>query len=351
MDRRVFLKSGTATLGAAALSATVGRPSAAFAGTRPPAETGDIMTVTGPVAPENLGRALPHEHVLVDFVGWEEAGPHRYDRSEVERVVRPHLEVLADAGGDTLFECTPAYLGRDPALLRALSTVTGVQIVTNTGYYGARDDQHVPEHAYSDSVDALAQRWIAEWHNGIGDTGIRPGFIKIGVDAGPLSDIDEKLVRAACRTHLETGLTIASHTGPATPAFDQLEVLDDEGVDPSAWIWVHAQSEEDYSHHLEAARRGAWVEFDGYDPEQTDRYVRWLATMREEDLLDRVLLSHDNGWYSVGEPDGGEFQPYTALFTHLVPALRDDGFSADDIDTLLTRNPARAFAVQTRSAP
>lgn len=306
------------------------------------------MTVTGPIDPSELGRTLSHEHVMVDFAGAEGVGPERYDRAAVQSVIQPHVEDLISVGAQSMMECTPAYLGRDPALLRTLSVATGLQIITNTGYYGARNDQHLPPHAFTESADDLADRWIREWREGIGETGIRPGFLKIGVDPGPLSAIDEKLVRAACRTHLQTGLTIASHTGPAPPAFEQLRVLAEEGVDPSAWIWVHAQSEDDSTRHLDAAQRGAWIEFDGYEPDQTRAYVQRLTTFRENDLLGRVLLSQDNGWYSVGEAGGGDFQPYTALFTALLPALRQAGFTTSEIDQLIIANPADAFAIRVR---
>ncbi len=342
MDRRTFLQAGLTAFGAVAV--------AGDAWAIAPGVAGSIMTVTGPVAPEALGRMLPHEHVLVDFAGVDEVSPDRYDRRAVFDVVRPHLEALAAAGGQTLVECTPAYLGRDPVLLRRLSEATGVRMLTNTGYYGARGDRHIPKHAYEDSVDGLASRWIREWEEGIGETDVRPGFIKIGVDDGPLSGIDRKLVRAACRTHLATGLTIAAHTGPAEGAFEQLDMLAEEGVDPSAWIWVHAQAEEDVDRHLEAARRGAWVEFDGYRPEETDRYVAFATAMRERGLLHRVLLSQDNGWYSVGEPGGGEFRGYTPLFTDLVPALEAAGFAEQEIRQLLVTNPAEAFRIRVRAA-
>jgi len=345
MNRRTFLQAGTAALGAASLlPSSVARPSAAADPHAP-----SIMTVTGPIDPAALGRTLPHEHVMVDFVGAEAVGPERYDRAEVQSVIQPYLDDLVAVGAQSMMECTPAFLGRDPVLLRALSMATGLQMITNTGYYGARNDQHLPRHAFTESADDLAERWIREGREGIGETGIRPGFIKIGVDPGPLSAIDEKLVRAACRTHRQTGLTIASHTGPATPAFEQLRVLDEEGVDPSAWIWVHAQSEDDTARHVEAARRGAWVEFDGYEPDQTSAYVQRLTTLREHGLLDRVLIAHDNGWYSVGEPGGGDVQPYTALFTELLPALRHAGFTAAEIDRLVTANPADAFSIRVRS--
>ncbi len=344
MNRRRFLTASLAAVGGLALPGLATGPGPAFDPSDPV-----IMTVTGPIAPTAMGRTLPHEHVMVDFAGVDVVGPHRYDRSTVIETVQPHLEELPAAGGETLVECTPAYLGRDPLVLRRLSEATGVQILTNTGYYGARDDQHVPEHAYSDSVDALAARWIREWEDGIGSTSVRPGFIKIGVDDGPLSDIDRKLVRAACRAHLETGLTIAVHTGPAQPALEQLDVLAEEGVAPSAWIWVHAQNAEETAPLLEVAERRGWVSLDGYAPDHTEKYVRLVTAMHEHDLLDRLLLSQDNGWYSVGEPEGGSFSSYTSLFTDLIPALRDAGLSNEAIRQLTVKNPAEAFTVRPRA--
>src|SRR5262249_1120258 len=70
-----------------------------------------------------------------------------------------------------------------------------------------------------------AARWLREWKDGIDDTGIRPGFIKIGVDAGALTVVNRKLVLAAARTHLENGLTIAAHTGDGVAALEEMKVL------------------------------------------------------------------------------------------------------------------------------
>ncbi len=56
---------------------------------------------------------------------------------------------------------------------------------------------------------------------------IRPGFIKISVDGASsgISELHKKLARAAGLTHLKTGLTIYSHTGPGVAAFEQIEML------------------------------------------------------------------------------------------------------------------------------
>jgi phosphotriesterase-related protein len=307
------------------------------------------MTVSGPIAPEQMGTTLPHEHVLVDFAGAEVVTPDRYDREEVFATVLPYLQRARALGVETLVEATPAYLGRDPLLLRRLSDASRVRILVSTGYYGAREDQHLPHHAFTDSADSLAARWIREWTSGIDGTGIRPGFIKIGVDTGPLSEVDRKLIQAAARTHLRTGLTIASHTGPAAGAMEQLAVLEEEGVDPSAWIWVHAQAEADSTFHVRAAKSGAWVSFDGLAPGEVERHVARVAFMRAEGLLRRVLVSHDAGWYHVGAPGGGAFRPYETLFTDFLPALRAQGFTDDEIHQLIVVNPAQALTVRVRA--
>lgn len=311
--------------------------------------TVSVMTVSGAIAPEQMGATLPHEHVLVDFAGAELVSPDRYDRDEVFETVLPYLRRARALGVRTFVEATPAYLGRDPLLLRRLADASGVQLLVSTGYYGAREDQHLPRHAFTEPADSLAARWIREWTTGIDGTGIRPGFIKIGVDAGPLRGIDRTLIQAAARTHLRTGLTIAAHTGPAAAALDQLAVLEDEGVDPSAWIWVHAQAEDDSTVHVRAARSGAWISFDGLASENVGRYVARVAFMRAEGLLHRVLVSHDAGWYHVGESGGGAFRPYEPLFTDFLPALEAAGFTDDEIHRLIALNPAQAYAVRVRA--
>ena len=308
------------------------------------------MTVTGRVPATELGVTLPHEHLLVDFVPVAEQTGERYDPNEAFEVILPYLEQLVALGCQTLIDATPEYLGRDVRLLERLSRAADLHIVTNTGYYGAREDQHIPPHAEVEDARALAQRWVAEWRSGIAGTTVKPGFMKIGVDAAPLEPLDRKLVRAAAKAHLQTGLTIAAHTGPAEGAFEELEILAEEGVRPEAWIWVHAQNEQDEDAHVRAASLGGWVEFDGVSAETAERHADLVANMHDAGLLHRVLVSHDAGWYSVGEPGGGRFRSFDALFTEFIPALRERGFSNEEIDQLIVKNPASAFAMRVRES-
>ncbi|MBN1596924.1 MAG: hypothetical protein JW894_01410 [Bacteroidales bacterium] len=307
-----------------------------------------IMTVKGPITAKDMGISLIHEHVMVDFIGADSTGKHRWNNNEVFEVVLPYLKEFVEAGGKTLIECTPSYLGKDPELLKSLSDASGLNIVTNTGYYGAFDNKYLPPHAFTETAEELAQRWISEWENGIEGTGIKPGFIKISVDPGNLSDLHKKIVVAAAKTHLATGLTIASHTGPAVPALEQLDVLKKQGVSPDAFIWVHAQAEKDLSKHIEAAKQGAWISLDGVSDNNIENYIKMISNLRDHDLLNRTLISHDAGWYTVGEEGGGDFRGYNTIYKKLVPALLENGFNETDIATLLVKNPAEAFSVKLR---
>jgi phosphotriesterase-related protein len=313
------------------------------------AEAGQIMTVNGLIPARKLGLTLIHEHILVDFIGADRISADRWDRRQVQQQVLPNLLEAKARGVRSLLDCTPAFLGRDVRLLQALSDQTGLHILTNTGYYGAVDNKYLPPWAFTETARQLADRWIREFEQGIDGTPMRPGFIKIGVDGPTLSPLHQKLIRAAGLTHLETGLTICSHTGPAGPAFEQINILQEMGVGADAFVWVHAQNEADKGRYQEAIRRGAWVSLDGMGWGNSENYADWLAQLKNEKMLDKVLISHDAGWYRPGEDQPMEkFVGYTALFDKVWPLLREKGFTTTDKQQLLTTNPARAFGIRVR---
>lgn len=283
------------------------------------------------------GSVLVHEHILVDFVGADAIQPGRYDPEEVFRTARPKLEELREFGCVRLLECTPQYLGRDPRLLARLTEVTGLEIWTNTGIYGAAKHRYVPAWAWRATAEELARRWIREVREGV--EGVRPRFIKTGVSGAPLDELDRKLVRAAGFTSLETDLTIASHTDGGGPAAaEQLEILVGLGVKPGRFVWVHAQNEKDHAWHERLARAGAWIEFDGIREKTLEWHLACTRHMAEARLLDRVLISQDAGWYHVGEPGGGTFRGYTFIYTGFLPRL-EAGWATK----LLVENPRAAF--------
>jgi phosphotriesterase-related protein len=343
MNRRHFLRGFSAT-SALALAACAARPPAAK-------RTRTVMTVRGPVDAADMGFTLSHEHVLANFQPYEEwaRAPLAYERTDVEQRMLPYLARIASLGCKTFVDATAVGLGRDPALLLRLSELSGLHMLTVTGNYAAFDNKFLPSYVYDETEEALAARWIREWRDGIGDSHVKPGFIKLGFNGGPLSEVERKLIRAGAIAHKATGLTIGAHTGSATAAFEELAELERLGVDASAWIWIHAQGEKDPTKHEAAARRGAWISLDGVSADSVDEHVSSILYLRDRRLLHRVLVSQDAGWYNVGTPDGGDVRPYDTVFTDLVPALRRRGLAQSEIDTLFVENPAEAFAVRARA--
>ena len=67
--------------------------------------------------------------------------------------------------------------------------------------------------------------------------------------------------------------------------------------------------------------------------------------MKAQGLLGRVLVSHDAGWYRVGEPGGGQFRPFDTLFTEFIPGLKPAGFADAEIRQLLVENPVAPSSV------
>jgi phosphotriesterase-related protein len=131
----------------------------------------------------------------------------------------------------------------------------------------------------------------------------------------------------------------------------QLALLKEQGIHPSAVIWVHAQNESDTRLHLGAAAAGAWVEYDGVAHASAEKHVNLVLRMKEAGHLGRVLISQDAGWYHVGEPAGGNFRPYGLLFTEFLPLLRKAGLDERHIETLLVRNPREALTLRERTLP
>ena len=307
-----------------------------------------VITVNGSIPASAMGITLIHEHFLVDFIGADKINYNRWNRDEVVKKVLPYLLEAKKLGVKTILDCTPAFLGRDVLLLLRLAEESGLQIMTNTGYYGAVGNKYLPKWAFTETAEQLSIRWINEFKNGIENTKVKPGFIKISVDSGHLSELHQKLVKAAALTHLQTGLTICSHTGIAVPAFEEIELLQKMNVHPSAFVWTHAQNEQDKTLHVKAAKLGAWISLDGIGWGDFEKYADTINNLKSAGMLNKTLISHDAGWYKPDEKEGGTFTGYTNIFEELIPLLNKRGFTDYDIKQLLIRNPAEAFAIRVR---
>jgi phosphotriesterase-related protein len=96
--------------------------------------------------------------------------------------------------------------------------------------------------------------------------------------------------------------------------------------------------------HFAVARRGAWIEYDSVGRVDDDLLVGMINRVLDAGFGDRLLLSHDRGWYDPAKPGGGEPVPYTHLSEVLIPKLIQSGIDDKTIIRLTHDNPFNAFA-------
>ena len=310
---------------------------------------GLIRTVRGDVAADSLGLILPHEHLFVDLRGplapnYAQAAP-----DTVVRVMQPYLSA-AEASGVTAFvDCAPVGVGRNVAVLRRLAESTAIHIIAPTGRYR---ESFIPPDLIDLSPEPLAELWVRELTEGMEGTDSRAGFIKIAMsDNGP-TPLEIVSLKAAALASRTTGAVVASHTIGGAVARREMDILEAEGHDLRRFIWVHAHTEPNTAVHVEAARRGAYVEFDAIGAENWHPQPALLESalaLLDAGYADHILLSHDAGWYDPAQPDGRPkpdgIRGYTALVEQFIPALRARGVDDETVRTLTMTNPARAFAL------
>lgn len=306
-----------------------------------------LQTLSGPISGEELGLILPHEHLFTDLRGPTSIGYAKADVANVAQVIGPYLEQAWQRGVTALVECSTLGVGRNLDVLLRLAEITPIKIIAPTGVYR---QAFIPPHLLEMSAEALADLWIGELLEGIEGSRVRAGFIKIAMsDDGPLP-LEARNLRTAARASRQTGAVIASHTTSWEVARQELDLLEAEGLELSRFIWVHANLEPDRSSHLEAARRGAFVELDavGAGWQDQERLLADVLALIEAGYSQHILLSHDAGWYDPGQGDGhpaeGGIRGYTSIVEEFLPALAERGVSAAILHQITHHNPVRAFS-------
>jgi phosphotriesterase-related protein len=301
-----------------------------------------LITTLGPKRADELGLILPHEHVFVDLRTWDQLGYAQAEAADVVRVMAPMIRQAQAAGVTAMVECSAVGVGRRADNLRAVSDATSLPLVVPTGIYR---EPWVPDWAHAMSEDELYAWMRGELEGTIEQSGVQAGWIKLSAGDDGLTASETKILRAAARAAAVTGAVIGSHTIRGRVVRDQLAVIERGGLAPSRFIWIHAQVEPDAQLNLELARRGAWIEYDSVGRVDTeDEILARLLRLLDAGLGQRVLLSHDRGWYDPAQPGGGTPQPWTPLTERFLPRLRAAGLDQATLDQLTCTNPFQAFA-------
>lgn len=300
-----------------------------------------LYTTLGALRAEQLGMILPHEHVFVDLRTPDQPGYAEASEDEVLALMVPQIEAIKRLGVTALVECSTGGVGRRADFDLAVSLATNFPIVVPTGNYR---EPWIPDWVATASEEALYDWMLAELENGIEQTGVKAGWIKLSAGDDGITTLEERILRAATRAAIKTDALIGSHTIKGRVVMDQLDIVEAEGGSASRFLSIHTQAEADFGLHKAVVERGAWIEYDnvGAVPvkESADLVVRAL----DAGLGEKLLISHDRGWFDPALPKGGVPKPYTVVSTELLPMLAAAGIGPETLLTLTHRNPFAAFS-------
>ena len=295
-----------------------------------------IRTVLGDIEPARLGMTLAHEHFIIDLDRVRKDGVSRIDTPEE---VIPEIRLMMADGIQSAFEVSTIDLGRDVEKLRTISQATGLHIVASTGYYLS---PFHPAILADQGPEEIADTYEKELLEGIGDTGIKAGFIaEIASSPEAFVGQEKKILVAAGMAAKRTGAAVSTHTGRVN-AKETIETLLDQGMDPDKVIIGHQDLIDDHDYHLSLLKRGVNIAFDtcgksAYMPDETR--ARNILSLIRTGYGDHLVLSNDVSRRSYFTSAGGP--GYVAVMRIVVPLLREYGATQEEIQKLLVDNPAR----------
>ncbi|MDZ7726892.1 MAG: phosphotriesterase-related protein [Dehalococcoidia bacterium] len=308
-----------------------------------------VQAVTGPIDTASFGFTLMHEHVVTRSPGLFEAWPHLWDRAkEVQRAITL-LRQAKEAGIDTMIDLTTIDLGRDVAFVREVAEQVDVKIVMCTGVWRNPPRDFTPADA-----EEIAGLFVRDIEQGMEGGTIRAGVIKLATEPD-VDELNEKILRAGARAHRRTGVPISTHHYVHTQCgLSQQNIFEDEGVDLSRVVIGHSGDSEDDAYLKSIMDRGSTIGMDRFGIDRmlsTEKRTATVARLCKAGYADRMVLSHDaNSYMDTTPPDRkAEIMPnwhYLHITNDVLPALREQGVSEDDIRKMTVDNPRRIFEQQ-----
>jgi phosphotriesterase-related protein len=335
--------------------------------------TGHIQTVSGLIAPTDLGPTLMHEHLLLDVappsmraarspgdptvqasdcfkLNWGQLGHSDNYRLDQREVMAAELREMHAAGGRSLVELTVGGLEPDPVGLVELAEKSGIHIIMGCGHYV--EEYQSPDIA-DRTPDEFAREMIEHVTVGAWGTPVRAGIIgEIGCQA-PWTDREKRVMRGAVMAQAETGASLNAHPGRSdTQPFELAAFARAAGAPMERFIISHIERTLfELGDLLRLAETGCVIEFDlfgfesNYIPEpEVDlpndaRRTKLIRGLIDRGHIDQIVISHDICTKNRLCRYGGH--GYQHIFANIIPMMLQRNFTQDQINQILVRNPAR----------
>lgn len=340
-----------------------------------------IRTVLGDIRPEEAGITFTHEHILYANEGNDFDRKAAFDFDAVADEVAATMRAGIDKYGvKTMIDMTPCEMGRHPRLIREVAKRSGLQILAITGFFP--ELVGIPFHWRVQSIDYIRDHFMSDilegMSSGFDATDIKAGAIKIATGSaeytghpspeGPsgthMTYHEERVVRAAGRAQARLGCCINTHTDPGdystrNPGLEQLDILEEEGADLTKVIVGHALLDPHIDQMLDICKRGASLQVDHIGipwrapsaEEFDEAMANAVCELVEAGYLDRLVFTYDRffhhcrGPVTEDEPEmPNEKVEFGYMFDSFLPRLAKKGFTDEEIDTVLVKNPQRLLA-------
>lgn len=310
-----------------------------------------IFTVNGPIEKDQMGATLGHEHFKWEY---DDGLVHQmyydkvYEDEEIEKayqVILPVLKDLYKASCRTIVEASPPIGGQNVKLLRKLSLASGINIIPSTGWNVFKQMYHV---FTNDFAENMARKWIYDFEHGldtIDGVVVRPGYIKLLLDRGELSLVDQAMLIGGVKASKKTGMPIHCHILEAHMVYDVISLLEKENADFSKFLWAHADKEGDLEAIKVAASKGMWIGLDMIKDGTHEEEVKLLKQVIELGFKNQVLLSQDYDFYEEAI-EKGDNHPCASFFEKFIPYCKNQGIADDVLEKILKNNPADFYDIK-----
>jgi phosphotriesterase-related protein len=186
--------------------------------------------------------------------------------------------------------------GMDLAFIRTAAKKAGFPVVKGAGFY---TEPFYPKQVAKMSEEQIVRALIQQ-----ADEYPAGAFGEIG-SWDEITAVERKVFRGVGKAHVATKLPIFTHTGipPGKSALEQLDLLEDAGVDPRRVAIGHLGNLIDANLyvHKTLCRRGAFVGFDRQGGGGDAQVVPLVMGLIEAGFTDHVLISGD-AFRAYGRP-------------------------------------------------
>jgi phosphotriesterase-related protein len=245
------------------------------------------------------------------------------------RSVELMAQELRDAQHDGVACIVDASLegaGMDLKFIREAAKLSGLPVVKGAGFY--------TQPFYPKALAGMSEAQITQALIRQADEYPAGAFGEIG-SWDDITALERRVFRAVGKAHLATNLSIFTHTGiPGKSALEQLDILEDAGVDPRRVAIGHLGNLNDPNLYVHKAicRRGAYIGFDRQGSPRDTSVVPLVMGMIEAGFADHILIS------------GDAFRGYARPITVFVPKLKAAGADEATLRRITVENPLRFLA-------